>query len=575
MKKIVLILAIMAGLNTAVHSQLSLNEIYSEPNCGTLGVDRTDWFELYNGTANAINLDCYRLVVVYQDAAGQNGDKFAYVLDFPSISIPGGNFMVFAGLNTFCYQGAPVGGYTLGTGGALGYNWNTIPAGSTDASLKQFKLVNGAWVLQQSFTGANDLFSLVQQSKGTSAVYNVFLYNGKTAGIDKIENSLLLGYGLVTPPADITTLPALTTPVVGLAGSSCLSNGQISFASIVSNEQVTAASGSDNGYYRLYNGICGTWEKGANSPKYTPGQSNNTTPPPAGSGLFSLTLGQLACAGSTGTYSAPINVVFSSSSPYGITYQVREDVLPFANPNSPVPGLNDPEVKTGAYAGTAANQFTVTGLTSQKSYFVTAINAAGCYSATIYVPGISCITLPVNFTAFTAVRNNSNNVGLKWTTATELNNSGFAVERNTKGIWEQVAFVPSLANGGNSDVQLTYFYNDLNTLKGISLYRIRQVDISAKSTLTEVRSVRGDGQPGKVIVYPNPASDGKINVVFESSTGTRNLSLMDMSGRIVKEIKAITNNNVQLDKINPGMYSLRIIVIETGEQTVQKIIVND
>jgi hypothetical protein len=577
MKKIILSLTLVMGLLPAGYSQLSLNEIYSEPNCGVMGTTASDWFELYNGTANNINLNCYRFVAVYQTPNNQGSETFAYVFDLPAQVIPAGSFFVFSGLNTFCYQGA--GGtpatYTLGSNG---YNWNLMTAATTDASLKRYKLNVATnpdtWDLDQTYINATDVFQLLQISANTDAKYNFFLFNANTtpAGLnDKIENSLLLGYNQTTPPVDITILPNLTQPT--LTAGACNSNGSMSFASITSNEQVTSASGSDNGYSREFNGICGTWVKGGPSSRYTPGATNNTNPPPAGSGLFSLTLSQPSCAGNSGTYSAPVNVVFTSSSPYTLTYLVRLDNSPLGSPGNPVPGAEDPQVTQSVYAGSAANQFTVTGLVSERSYFVTAINAAGCYSATIYLPGIGCIVLPVTFKSFTATRGNSN-VIVKWETASEQNNTGFAIERNTNGTWQQVAFVPTQAVNGNSDTKLNYSYTDLNNTKGISQYRIKQVDINASSKYTEIRSVRGDGQPGKTIIYPNPSTNGKINIVFEEAAGTRNISVMDLSGRIVKQITGVTNNNVQIDKLMPGMYSLRIIVVETGVQSVEKIIIN-
>lgn len=569
MKKFLLSLTLVVGLNTLSFSQLSLNEIYSEPNCGTIGTTASDWFELYNGTANSINTDCYRFVAVYKSAPNAGSETFAYVFDMPNRTIAPGGFFVFSGLNTFCYQGGPT--YTLG---ANGYNWNSMTAGTTDASLKRYKLVAGVWTLDQTYVDANDLFRILQISSGTDAKYNFFLFNANTApagGNDRIENSLLLGYNLTTPPADITGLPNITQAPLSAGG--CNSNGVLRFASITSNEQVTSASGSDNGYRRQFNGICGTWEKGGPSTAYSPGATNNTTPPPAGSGLFSLTRGTLACAGNTGTYSAPINVVFTESSPYTLQYFVRIDNAPFGSPGNPVPGPEDPQVQQGTYAGSLANQFTVTGLTSQRSYFVTAINAAGCYSATIYVPGIACAVLPVDFKSFTAIRNRST-VVLKWETASELNNSGFAIEKNVNGVWEQVVFVGTRAINGNSDQVLGYSYTDLNNEKGITQYRIRQIDVDSKSKFSEVRAVRGDGQVGKTIVFPNPSNDGKVTVLFEDAAVVREVTVIDMSGRTIKQMRGITNNNITIENLISGMYTLRVLIPATGEQVVEKIVVN-
>jgi hypothetical protein len=191
----------------------------------------------------------------------------------------------------------------------------------------------------------------------------------------------------------------------------------------------------------------------------------------------------------------------------------------------------------------------------------------------LYEANNACATLPVEFKSFTAARSRSN-VLLRWETSSEINNSGFAVERNMNGAWEQIAFINSQATNGNSDHLLTYTYNDLNNTMGITQYRIKQVDFDNKSKYSEIRSVRGDGQIGKTIVYPNPTADGRVNVVFEDASVTRNIAVVDMSGRIITQSSNITNNNITIGNLMPGMYSLRVMVPETGEQTVLKIVVN-
>ncbi len=186
---------------------------------------------------------------------------------------------------------------------------------------------------------------------------------------------------------------------------------------------------------------------------------------------------------------------------------------------------------------------------------------------------VSQSTLPVSFKSFTAARNRSN-VAVKWETSSEQNNSGFDIERNTNGIWEKVGFVASQATGGNSAADLSYQFIDLNNAKGVTQYRIKQIDLDAKSKFSEVRSVRGDGQKGQTIIYPNPSNDGKVNIVFEERNVSRDISLTDMSGRNIKQLKGVTSNNITIDNLTPGLYSLRIIIPGTGEQTVEKIVVN-
>jgi len=184
-------------------------------------------------------------------------------------------------------------------------------------------------------------------------------------------------------------------------------------------------------------------------------------------------------------------------------------------------------------------------------------------------------TLPVHLTYFNAKRSNANSVSLSWQTAQEINSSGFEIQRQIgNGNWQVLAFVPSQASNGNSNSLLTYSYTDNNNAKAITQYRLRSVDIDGNSKFSDIRSVRGDGQAGKIILYPNPSFDGKVKVVFEDVNGTRDVSLTDMSGRLVKQWTGVTNNNLEIDNMTPGYYSLRLIVRETGEQSIEKIIVS-
>ena len=139
---------------------------------------------------------------------------------------------------------------------------------------------------------------------------------------------------------------------------------------------------------------------------------------------------------------------------------------------------------------------------------------------------------------------------------------------------EQVAFVNTQAVNGNSSDLLSYQYSDLNSTKGITQYRIKQIDFDSKSKYTEVRAIRGEGQTGKTIVYPNPTNDGKVTIVFDQVNVLRNISVIDMSGRAVRQLSNVANNNIIIDNLTPGMYSVRIVAATTGEQTVEKIIVN-
>lgn len=187
----------------------------------------------------------------------------------------------------------------------------------------------------------------------------------------------------------------------------------------------------------------------------------------------------------------------------------------------------------------------------------------------------ACATvLPVSLRSFTAARNNST-VLLKWETVTEENSRGFYIERNPgNNTWQTLGFVSTKAIHGSSSSPLAYEYSDINNnSKGITQYRLRQVDLDGKHAYSQIRAVRAVSQKGKTIVYPNPSNDGRVNVVFADVNTIRDVSLMDMNGRVMKQWKGVANNNIQINNLTAGFYTLRIIDTDTGEQTVEKIVV--
>ena len=246
------------------------------------------------------------------------------------------------------------------------------------------------------------------------------------------------------------------------------------------------------------------------------------------------------------------------------------------------PSIDTLIIETTDFTVAASSSIPVTGnipsANKNQNIFlvITQTNGDGTgASNVVLLPAAQCAPLPITFRLFTANRSNQSNVLLKWETETETNNKGFALQRNMgDNAWQTIAFIRSQAQDGTSTSTLAYTYNDLNSNKGMSQYRIQQVDFDGKSRLSEIRAVRGDGQKGRTIVYPNPSFDGRVNVVFENSEATRNVLLSDINGRIIRQWKNVNGNMIQVDNLIPGVYSMRIVVLETGEQTVEKIVIS-
>jgi subtilisin family serine protease len=83
--------------------------------------------------------------------------------------------------------------------------------------------------------------------------------------------------------------------------------------------------------------------------------------------------------------------------------------------------------------------------------------------------------IPVELTSFTAAAD-ENSVILNWSTASETNNSGFAIERKTSldERWKEIGFVPGF---GTTTQRKSCSFTDENLTMGSYSYRIKQIDL--------------------------------------------------------------------------------------------------
>lgn len=180
--------------------------------------------------------------------------------------------------------------------------------------------------------------------------------------------------------------------------------------------------------------------------------------------------------------------------------------------------------------------------------------------------------LPVKMGTFTAT-NKNNRIALNWSTETETNNAGFEVERKAgNGAYEKIGFVASKAVGATGGGYQYSFEDAAFGLRGMVQYRLKQLDLDGKATYSEIRAVRLGNSNISLTIYPNP-SRGTTNIVLPDGAGTMDVTLENFSGTVVQRWNGLSNRNMQLNNLRPGVYMLRILVKETGEQLVERIMV--
>lgn len=118
--------------------------------------------------------------------------------------------------------------------------------------------------------------------------------------------------------------------------------------------------------------------------------------------------------------------------------------------------------------------------------------------------------VPVELISFTASVNNAE-IKISWTTATELNNSGFEIQRkNENSIWIPIGFIEG---NGTTTKQNSYYFTDQNPVVGTNKYRLKQVDFDGSFEYSN--EVEADFMLQEYVLqqnYPNPFNpETKIN----------------------------------------------------------------
>ena len=183
---------------------------------------------------------------------------------------------------------------------------------------------------------------------------------------------------------------------------------------------------------------------------------------------------------------------------------------------------------------------------------------------------VSPVMLPIEVLSFTG-KNNGNVNALNWTTASELNNDYFTIERSQDG--DQFSELARVSSMGNSISTNVYSLLDPNPFNGTSYYRLKQTDLNGKSEIFKTISLStkaSQGTPGTIHISPNPFIDyfnAEINFRTEFASSEKQdlyVQIMNTSGVIVytETIRAVNGINfyrfVSPEKFNNGTYILKI-----------------
>ncbi len=185
----------------------------------------------------------------------------------------------------------------------------------------------------------------------------------------------------------------------------------------------------------------------------------------------------------------------------------------------------------------------------------------GCYESNYG------IVTPIKLTSFSAT-SQKESITLSWSTAAELNNRGWSIEKSTTtSAWTVIGFI----DGTNKTQNNSYTYIDKSVSAGVFYYRLKQVDLDGSVTYSKIVSVNVASTNAnlKLSAYPNPfvasttisytlAKDEKVIVKLYSISGELIKTVINKNQQAGSYLQTIEGNNIA-----KGAYYISII---TGDK---------
>ena len=192
---------------------------------------------------------------------------------------------------------------------------------------------------------------------------------------------------------------------------------------------------------------------------------------------------------------------------------------------------------------------------SQVPTVVCVTTGGGCCFATI-APAVS---LPIKLTDFTARLQNDNSVRLNWTSAFEVDNYKYVLQKSTDG--GNFTDIANIRGAGTSLKSLNYSQVDNGFVSDQpSFYRLKQVDADGRFSYSAVVYVNNRKTSGRITgIFPNPFRNSiQLVGINNRDLNSENVKVFNANGQHI-EYKVVGSNAIAIaETAHSGVYIVRV-----------------
>jgi hypothetical protein len=503
-----------------------INEFYPQPGNGN-----AEFFELYNENNSLEYLDNYTLVLYYEEPGGKSG---FYVLDFPNDSIAAHSYYSGAAQSPYNIQGQ--------SNITADFNWNSMPAGG---SLTKWEKNGSSYTSVAVPANLDDLFVKIT---GVGGVFHTFLYKN---GI--MVNGVIGGLNANIVPPYIKAMPNLP---VDMSGSS--PDFTINFNAIPDNslEYIPNSVGTNNGYYRSSDGLCGEWLKSDQPGQHTPELTNGTSLSLIPSNQFSIAAIISGYGSDPNKSLLTYNISSAPAGAFPLTVEIYTD--------RGVAGewdINDSLIDLRTILSASIGNQDIILPTLKTAVIIVVRSASDCYNKNVPVANYWSV-LPVELISFQGNINKSNKVSLEWNVAKNETIDQFEIQRSYDG--NEFKTIGVVFASEKKDREDYMFYETINNFSK-AMYRLKMIDKNNKVTYSKILVFQSkDATTSNIKIVGNPVTD-KLTFNYSSFTAkTIDIKIYDIAGRVIISNKINSHEGTNtisfpLDSnFKPSMYVLEL-----------------